>query len=112
MNILYVTCHSFHYTDSNTVMFLRHLNTRVCLFTTFPVFILPTGKVLVHCIMGVSRSSTLVLAYLMLHQRFTLRAAIHHVIQRRPIYPNRNFLGLLLELDTQLQRKRMICPVL
>ncbi|KAI5107946.1 hypothetical protein C0J45_1540, partial [Silurus meridionalis] len=66
------------------------------------------GKVLVHCIMGVSRSATLVLAYLMLHQRLTLRAAIQEVIQRRPIYPNRNFLGLLLELDTQLQRKRMI----
>ncbi|KAF7710355.1 dual specificity protein phosphatase family protein [Silurus meridionalis] len=70
------------------------------------------GKVLVHCIMGVSRSATLVLAYLMLHQRLTLRAAIQQVIQRRPIYPNRNFLGLLLELDTQLQRKRMMCPIL
>ncbi|XP_060782104.1 dual specificity protein phosphatase family protein [Neoarius graeffei] len=70
------------------------------------------GKVLVHCIMGVSRSSTLVLSYLMLRQRLSLRAAIQQVIQRRPIYPNRNFLGLLLELDKQLQRKRMICPVL
>ncbi|XP_053358708.1 dual specificity protein phosphatase family protein [Clarias gariepinus] len=70
------------------------------------------GKVLVHCIMGVSRSATLVLSYLMLRQHLTLRAAIQHVIQRRPVYPNRNFLGLLLELDTQLQRKRMVCPIL
>lgn len=82
------------------------------LFTTIIVFISPTGKVLVHCIMGVSRSSSLVLSYLMLRQRLTLRAAIQHVILRRPIYPNRNFLGLLLELDMQLQRKQMICPIL
>ncbi|XP_026873448.2 dual specificity protein phosphatase family protein [Electrophorus electricus] len=70
------------------------------------------GKVLVHCIMGVSRSSTLVLAYLMLHHHLTLRGAIQKVIQKRAIYPNRNFLLLLLELDTQLQRKRMLCPIL
>lgn len=70
------------------------------------------GKVLVHCIMGVSRSSTLVLAYLMLYHRLTLRSAIQKVIRRRAIYPNRNFLSLLLELDTQLQRKRMLCPIL
>ncbi|XP_076831183.1 dual specificity protein phosphatase 13A [Brachyhypopomus gauderio] len=70
------------------------------------------GKVLVHCIMGVSRSSTLVLAYLMLHHHLTLRGAIQKVIQKRAIYPNRNFLFLLLELDTQLQRKRMLCPIL
>ncbi|XP_072534286.1 dual specificity protein phosphatase 26 [Salminus brasiliensis] len=70
------------------------------------------GKVLVHCIMGVSRSSTLVLAYLMLCHRLTLRSAIQKVIRRRAIYPNRNFLSLLLELDTQLQRKRMLCPIL
>ncbi|XP_066535577.1 dual specificity protein phosphatase family protein [Hoplias malabaricus] len=70
------------------------------------------GKVLVHCIMGVSRSATLVLAYLMLRHRLTLRSAIQKVIRRRAIYPNRNFLSLLLELDTQLQRKRMLCPIL
>lgn len=110
---MYVTCYSFNYTDRKHIWwwFSRHISC-LLVFTTSTVFILPTGKVLVHCIMGVSRSSTLVLSYLMLHQRLTLRAAIQQVIQRRPIYPNRNFLGLLLELDTQLLRKRMICPIL
>ncbi|XP_063346984.1 dual specificity protein phosphatase 13A-like isoform X1 [Pelmatolapia mariae] len=70
------------------------------------------GKVLVHCIMGVSRSATLVIAYLMLWQRLTLRDALKHVVQKRAIYPNRNFLSLLLKLDEQLTRKRRLCPIL
>ncbi|XP_028324672.1 dual specificity protein phosphatase 13-like isoform X2 [Gouania willdenowi] len=70
------------------------------------------GKVLVHCIMGVSRSATLVLAYLMLHQRLTLKDALKHIVKRRAIYPNRNFLSLLLKLDEQLTRRRSLCPLL
>ncbi|KAI1894271.1 hypothetical protein AGOR_G00114090 [Albula goreensis] len=70
------------------------------------------SKVLVHCIMGMSRSSTLVLAYLMLHRRLGLRTAIQTVIQKRAIYPNRNFLTLLLDLDIHLKRKRRLCPLL
>uniref|UniRef100_A0A8C9V6U5 Dual specificity protein phosphatase n=1 Tax=Scleropages formosus TaxID=113540 RepID=A0A8C9V6U5_SCLFO len=70
------------------------------------------GKVLVHCIMGMSRSATLVLAYLMLYHRLALTDAIEKVIQKRAIYPNRNFLALLLDLDTRLRRKRRICPLL
>ncbi|KAJ8014149.1 hypothetical protein DPEC_G00037250 [Dallia pectoralis] len=70
------------------------------------------GKVLVHCIMGVSRSATLVLAFLMQHCRLPLRAALQHVTQLRPIYPNRHFLFLLLFLDTQLAQKRRLCPIL
>lgn len=71
-----------------------------------------TGKVLVHCIMGMSRSSTLVLAYLMLRQRLSLRDALRRVVQKRPIYPNQNFLSLLLKLDEQLTLKRRLCPLL
>ncbi|XP_020777136.1 dual specificity protein phosphatase family protein [Boleophthalmus pectinirostris] len=70
------------------------------------------GKVLVHCIMGVSRSASLVVAYLMLHQRLTLSNALKHVIQKRSIYPNRHFLSLLLKLDDQLSFKRRFCPLL
>ncbi|XP_010754988.3 dual specificity protein phosphatase 13 [Larimichthys crocea] len=70
------------------------------------------GKVLVHCIMGMSRSATLVLVYLMLRQRLTLRDALRRVIKKRAIYPNQNFLSLLLKLDEQLTFKRRICPLL
>ncbi|XP_028982751.1 dual specificity protein phosphatase family protein [Betta splendens] len=70
------------------------------------------GKVLVHCIMGVSRSATLVLGYLMLRQRLPLREALRLVVQKRAIYPNRNFLFLLLKLDEQLTLRRRLCPLL
>ncbi|CAL8299820.1 unnamed protein product [Merluccius merluccius] len=70
------------------------------------------GKVLVHCIMGISRSATLVLVFLMRRRHLSLAEAVNHVIQRRAIYPNRNFLSLLLQLDQQLASKRNMCALL
>lgn len=60
------------------------------------------GKVLVHCAMGLSRSSSLVLAYLMIHEDMTLVEAIKAVAQHRNICPNSGFLEQLRELDKKL----------
>ncbi|CAL8336371.1 dual specificity protein phosphatase 26 [Gadus morhua] len=60
------------------------------------------GRVLVHCQVGVSRSATLVLAYLMLKQRLTLVEAICAVKNHRGVVPNRGFLRQLIQLDGQL----------
>lgn len=60
------------------------------------------GKVLVHCHVGVSRSATLVLAYLMLKQHLTLVEAVCAVKENRGVYPNRGFLRQLIELDRKL----------
>lgn len=63
-----------------------------------------TGKILVHCAVGVSRSATLVLAYLMLYHHFTLVEAIKKVKDHRGIIPNRGFLRQLLALDRRLRQ--------
>ncbi|XP_058492071.1 dual specificity protein phosphatase 26-like [Solea solea] len=64
------------------------------------------GCVLVHCHVGVSRSATLVLAYLMLKQNLSLVEAICAVKENRGVIPNRGFLRQLIRLHVQLFGKR------
>ncbi|XP_060783205.1 protein phosphatase Slingshot homolog 3 [Neoarius graeffei] len=53
-------------------------------------------SVLVHCKMGVSRSASTVIAYLMKQQGWTLEEGLNHVRERRPIVqPNDGFLRQL-----------------
>ncbi|KAB5570918.1 hypothetical protein PHYPO_G00218960 [Pangasianodon hypophthalmus] len=53
-------------------------------------------SVLVHCKMGVSRSASTVIAFLMKQQGWTLEDALNHVRERRPIVqPNDSFLKQL-----------------
>ncbi|XP_061693648.1 dual specificity protein phosphatase 13A family protein isoform X2 [Syngnathoides biaculeatus] len=68
------------------------------------------GRVLVHCAVGVSRSATLVLAYLMIHHHLSLLSAIQCVQQKRWIFPNRGFLRQLLRLERTLQSKGETLP--
>lgn len=76
--------------------------TRQCLRCRFVCLF--AGKILVHCAVGVSRSATLVLAYLMLYHHFTLVEAIKKVKDHRGIIPNRGFLRQLLALDRRLRQ--------
>uniref|UniRef100_A0A8C2AT98 Tyrosine specific protein phosphatases domain-containing protein n=1 Tax=Cyprinus carpio TaxID=7962 RepID=A0A8C2AT98_CYPCA len=62
------------------------------------------ARVLVHCAVGVSRSASLVLAYLMIHQHLSLLEAIKTVKEHRWIFPNRGFLKQLRALDATLPR--------
>jgi hypothetical protein len=64
------------------------------------------GKVLVHCVMGMSRSSTCVLSYLMIKEGFTATEAVRRVRLHRDIRPNDGFLHQLAELDNKLRRER------
>ncbi|KAG7464457.1 hypothetical protein MATL_G00165810 [Megalops atlanticus] len=72
--------------------------------------------VLVHCQAGVSRSATIVIAYLMKHTLMTMTDAYKYVRSRRPIVaPNLNFMGQLLEFERDLNSgvtPRMLTPKL
>ncbi|XP_060884479.1 dual specificity protein phosphatase 13A-like isoform X1 [Labrus mixtus] len=61
------------------------------------------ARVFVHCAVGVSRSASLVLAYLMIHHHYSLLEAIHKVKERRWIFPNTGFLKQLRALDVKLR---------
>jgi len=57
-------------------------------------------KVLVHCQAGVSRSPTIVLAYLMARYNWSMMTAFCYVKSRRHIIaPNFNFMGQLMEFE-------------
>ncbi|NXA28927.1 DS13B phosphatase, partial [Ibidorhyncha struthersii] len=64
------------------------------------------GKVFVHCAMGVSRSASLVLAFLMIHENMTLVDALKTVSAHRDICPNSGFLSQLRDLDIKLNEER------
>jgi dual specificity MAP kinase phosphatase len=61
------------------------------------------GKVLVHCQAGVSRSPTIVIAYLMNKQRLRMNDAYEKVRESRPIIaPNIVFMSQLLDYEAKL----------
>ncbi|CAO1396599.1 unnamed protein product [Diamesa hyperborea] len=65
------------------------------------------GKVLVHCFVGMSRSATCALAYLMISRKMSATEAIRTVRMHRDIHPNEGFLQQLADLDNELKRERL-----
>jgi len=67
------------------------------------------GKVLVHCVAGISRSATLVLAYLMKYHKMKLIDAHTYVKEKRPlIRPNPGFWKDLVDFEKKLFRKNTV----
>ncbi|XP_028399851.1 dual specificity protein phosphatase 14-like [Dendronephthya gigantea] len=69
-------------------------------------------KVFVHCVAGVSRSSSLVIAYLMKYQNLSLTEA-HSLVKskRRFIRPNNGFWTQLIEYEKKLFGKNTVTMV-
>ncbi|CAI0559767.1 unnamed protein product [Linum tenue] len=62
------------------------------------------GGVLVHCFMGVSRSVTIVAAYLIKKRHMSLSQALRHVQSRRPqASPNPGFISQLRYFEQKLK---------
>ncbi|CAF1077930.1 unnamed protein product [Adineta ricciae] len=62
-------------------------------------------RVLVHCERGVSRSSTIVLAYLMHHKRWTVAQAFEYLLTRRQqASPNHVLLLQLVRYENELNK--------
>ena len=61
------------------------------------------ARVLVICWAGVSRSATLVLAFLMQYRKMTLRGAVRQLKLVRNIQPNRGFLVQLVRFEEELK---------
>ncbi|KAM9704978.1 dual specificity protein phosphatase 16 isoform 2-T2 [Menidia menidia] len=71
------------------------------------------GRVLVHCLAGVSRSATIAIAYVMRREGLPLEEAYRFVKDRRPsISPNFNFLGQLLDFEKKLKPSDSVPPPL
>lgn len=66
----------------------------VCIFFTMLL-----GKVLVHCLMGISRSATFVAAYLMMKKNMSTKDALFTLRKQREVRPNTGFLVQLLQLE-------------
>jgi protein-tyrosine phosphatase len=57
-------------------------------------------RILVHCAAGISRSASLVIAYLMIENKWTYEEAYHYLQKRRPqINPNSGFVKQLKKLE-------------
>lgn len=65
------------------------------------------GRVLVHCVMGLSRSATCALAFLMIKRGMSLTEALATVRSRRDIHPNEGFIRQLQELDREVRMSRV-----
>ncbi|CAL1547888.1 unnamed protein product [Lymnaea stagnalis] len=64
------------------------------------------GVVYIHCQQGISRSATVVIAFLMLRRRMDLLTAVQQVRGRREICPNEGFLKQLCSLNEDILSKR------
>ncbi|CAG9333193.1 unnamed protein product [Blepharisma stoltei] len=68
------------------------------------------GRVFVHCVMGISRSPTIIIAYLMKHRKMKLHKAIQKVKKKRfVVNPNIGFLLQLKQFEKTIETDETGC---
>lgn len=99
----YLIC---HFEDDVSVSFLDKLES---IFQFINTAAEKKGKVLVHCKGGVSRSVSIVVAYLMERQKLSLKEALILIKSKRPgTRPNDGFMFQLFTLETQIFGKNSL----
>ena len=62
------------------------------------------GRILVHCVRGISRSATICLAYFLKHTEMTLREASYFLTGKNPkVRPNPGFFRQLIRFEEELR---------
>jgi len=64
------------------------------------------GGVLVHCAAGISRSSTITIAYIMSHEKLDFDDAYKFVHSKHWICPNHGFVEQLKRFENELKKER------
>lgn len=95
--------------DDNPSSDLKIYFSKACQFITDALS--ANGRILIHCNLGVSRSSTTLIAYLMKSKQWTLKEAHDFVRDRRTcIRPNRGFLQQLSDWEQSLFGSKLTDP--
>ena len=90
-------------TDSAPISLYFHLYEYIASYTKL------NKNILIHCHHGISRSSTVLAAYMMQDMMWTRREAIEYIAKRRPIIcPNDGFMDKLKELEITLLHNRSL----
>lgn len=85
-------------TDSENQHLIEHLDT-ICDY--IKMLVTNKCKVVVHCYMGISRSASIIIAYLIKHNNMSYDQAFKYVLDRRYICPNQRFEDELREFETK-----------
>ena len=92
--------------DSEKANIFEKLSTCVELITEANI---RGGRTLVHCVMGISRSATVCMAYMMQEHKMTLRQAYNHVKScRNCIHPNTGFWEQVIRYEDKLHGKTTV----
>jgi predicted protein tyrosine phosphatase len=99
-----ISHHIFHLSDTTSQDIISFLPQIFAIIKS-------SKTVLVHCMFGISRSVSIVLAYLMHHYKMYLDDAIRNVLQKRPcIFPNDGFILQLIGIEKSIHGMMTFLP--